>query len=100
MNCPRCDGLTARDYTIDQQAGSSSGIHGWRCVNCGMISDDFICENQLTTVALRMPQRQGLPRCPDRAEEMLSLRRCVPRQGKDEETGTFSFSGLAWSVPW
>ena len=80
MNCPRCGGLAISDYSIDLQAGPSSGFHGWRCVNCGMISDDVIRENQQTAPALRMSQRQGLPRCPDRAQ-MLSLRRCVPRSG-------------------
>lgn len=80
MNCPRCDGLAVSDYSSDLQAGPSSGFHGWRCVNCGMISDEVIRENQLTALALRKCQRQGLPRCPDRAE-MLSLRRCVPRSG-------------------
>jgi len=80
MNCPRCDGLAVSDYSIDQQAGLSYGFHGWRCVNCGMISDDVIHENQLTALALRKSQRQDLPRYPDRAQ-MLSLRRCVPRSG-------------------
>ena len=80
MNCPRCDGLAVSDYSIDLQAGPSSGFHGWRCVNCGMISDDVIRENQLMALAPRMSQRQGLPRYPDRAQ-MLSLRRYVPRSG-------------------
>jgi hypothetical protein len=80
MNCPRCDGLIVSDYSIDQQAGLSSGFPGWRCVNCGMISDDVIHKNQLAALALRKSQRQDLPRYPDRAQ-MLSLRRCVPRSG-------------------
>jgi hypothetical protein len=80
MNCPRCDGLAVSDYSIDLQAGPSSGFHVWRCVNCGMISDDVIRENQLTALALRKSQRRGLPRYPDRAQ-MLSLRRCVSRAG-------------------
>ena len=80
MNCPRCDGLAVSDYSIDQQAGPSSGFHGWWCINCGMISDDVIRENQLTTLALRKSQRHGLPRFPDRAQ-MLLLRRCVLRSG-------------------
>ena len=80
MNCPRCDGLAVSDYSIDLQAGSSSGFHGWRCVNCGMISDDVIRENQLAAPALKMSQRRGLSRYPDRAQ-MLSLRRCVSRSG-------------------
>lgn len=80
MNCPRCDGLAVSDYSIDQPAGPSSGFHGWRCVNCGMISDDVIHENQLTALALRKSQRQGRRRYPDRAQ-MLSFRRCVPRSG-------------------
>lgn len=80
MNCPRCDGLAVSDYSIDLPAGPSSGFHGWRCVNCGMISDDVIRENQLMASASRMSQRQRLPRYPDRAQ-MLPLRRCVPRSG-------------------
>ncbi|HEV8328569.1 MAG TPA: hypothetical protein VGQ08_13900 [Nitrospiraceae bacterium] len=55
MNCPRCEDLTVSDYSIDQQAGPCSGFHGWRCVNRGMISDDFIRENQLAALALRIP---------------------------------------------
>ena len=78
MNCPRCAGLVVSDYRIDQQVGPSSGFQGWRCVNCGMISDDVIRENQLTALALRKRQRQGLPRSPDRAQ-MLPLCCCVPR---------------------
>ena len=80
MNCPRCDGLAVSDYSIDLQAGPSSGFHGWRCVNCGMISDDVIRENQLMALDSRMSQRQALPRYPDRAQ-MLSLRRCGPQSG-------------------
>ena len=80
MNCPRCDGLAVSDYSIDLQAGPSSGFHGWRCVNCGMISDDVIRENQLMAMDSRMSQLQGLPRSPDRVQ-MLSLRRCGPRSG-------------------
>jgi Zn-finger protein len=73
MNCPRCNGLAVNDYSIDQQAGPSSGFHVWRCVNCGMISDDVIHENQLAALALRKHQRQRLPRSRERAQ-MLSLR--------------------------
>jgi hypothetical protein len=80
MNCPRCDGLAVSDYSIDLQAGPSSGFHGWRCVNCGMISDDVIRENQLMALDSRMSQLQGPPRYPDRVQ-MLSLRRCGPRSG-------------------
>ena len=80
MNCPRCDGLAVSDYSIDLEAGPLSGFHGWRCVNCGMIGDDVIRENQLTALAPRMSQRRLLPRHPARAQ-MLSLRRCVPRSG-------------------
>jgi len=80
MNCPRCAGLAVSDYSTDQQASLSSGFHGWRCVNCGMISDDVIRENQLTALALMKRRRQGLPRSPDRAQ-MLPLCRCVPRSG-------------------
>jgi hypothetical protein len=80
MNCPRCNGLAVSDYSIDQQAGPSSGFHGWRCVNCGMISDDVIHENQLTALTLKKSQRHSFPRSPDPVQ-MQSLRRCVPRSG-------------------
>jgi hypothetical protein len=60
MNCPRCEGLVVREHSTDLQAGSPSGFHWWRCVNCGMISDDVIRKNQLMPLALRMSQRQGL----------------------------------------
>ena len=46
MNCPRCDGLAVIDYSIDQQAGPSSGFHGWRCVNCGDCIDHDILANR------------------------------------------------------
>jgi hypothetical protein len=78
MNCPRCDGLAVSDYSIDQQAGPlSAGFHGWRCINCGMISDDVIHENQLTSLALRKsrgsvlslsfvePNKRDRPKKPD-----------------------------------
>jgi hypothetical protein len=80
MNCPRCDGLAVSDYSIDLQAGPSSGFHRWRSINCGMITDDVVRENHLTALAQRMSQRQGLLRYRDRVQ-MLSLRRCVPRSG-------------------
>jgi hypothetical protein len=60
MNFPRCDGLAVREYSSDLQAVSPSCFHGWRCLNCGMISDDVIRKNQLMPLALRMSQRQGL----------------------------------------
>ena len=60
MNCPRCDGFAVREYSSDLQAVSPFGFRGWRCVNGGMISDDLIRKNQLTPLALRVSQRQGL----------------------------------------
>ncbi len=46
MNCLRCNGLTVCDDSFAVQTGSSSDLHGWRCVNCGMIVDDVIKQNR------------------------------------------------------
>lgn len=46
MNCLRCNGLAVRDDSLSVQLGLSSDFHGWRCVNCGMVVDDVIRDNQ------------------------------------------------------
>ena len=46
MNCLRCNGLAVSDDSLAVQTGSSSDLHGWRCVNCGMIVDDVINQNR------------------------------------------------------
>jgi uncharacterized Zn finger protein len=46
MNCQRCNGLTVYDDSVVVQTGSSSNIHAWRCVNCGMIVDEVIQQNR------------------------------------------------------
>jgi hypothetical protein len=56
MNCLRCNGLTVSDDSIAVEIGSPSDFHGWRCVNCGMIVDDVIQNNQR---ALKRPRRSG-----------------------------------------
>lgn len=63
MNCLRCNGLAVSDDSFAIQTGSSSDFHGWRCVNCGMLVDDVIRNNQ------RVPQRPRRPRDPERGRE-------------------------------
>lgn len=63
MNCLRCNGLAVSDDSFAIQTGSSSDFHGWRCVNCGMLVDDVIRNNQ------RVPQRPTRPRAPERGRE-------------------------------
>jgi len=46
MNCQRCNGLAVIDDSFVVQTGSSSVVHAWRCVNCGMIVDEVIHRNQ------------------------------------------------------
>lgn len=46
MNCQRCNGLAVYDDSVVVQTGSSSEVHAWRCVNCGMIVDEVIHRNQ------------------------------------------------------
>lgn len=46
MNCQRCNGLAVYDDSFLVQTGSSSVVHAWRCVNCGMIVDEVIHRNQ------------------------------------------------------
>ena len=53
MNCLRCNGLVVNDDSFAVQTGSSSDFHGWRCVNCGMIVDDVICDNRRATSQTR-----------------------------------------------
>jgi C4-type Zn-finger protein len=74
MNCPRCDGLAVREYNIHLPVGSPFGIHEWRCVNCGMISDDVIRINQLTPPPLKVSRPQG-PRLDPRRAQLPLLRR-------------------------
>jgi hypothetical protein len=78
MNCVRCNGLAVRDDSISLHIGSPSKSHGWRCVNCGMISDDVIRHNQLSSPALRMSQRRGSRRYTGHAR-LESPLRCVYR---------------------
>jgi hypothetical protein len=74
MNCPRCEGLAVREYNIHLSVGSPFGIHEWRCVNCGMISDDVISINQRTLPPLNVSRPRG-PRQGPRRGQVLSLRR-------------------------
>lgn len=46
MNCQRCNGLAVYDDSFVVQTGSSSDVQAWRCVNCGMIVDEVIHQNQ------------------------------------------------------
>lgn len=46
MNCQRCNGLAVYDDSFVVCTGSSSEVHAWRCVNCGMIVDEVIHRNQ------------------------------------------------------
>jgi hypothetical protein len=74
MNCPRCDGLTVREYNIHLPVGSPFGFHEWRCVNCGMISDDVIRINRRTSPPLKVSRHYG-PRQGPRRGQVLSIRR-------------------------
>jgi hypothetical protein len=78
MNCVRCNGLAVRDDSISLHIGSPSKSHGWRCVNCGMISDDVIRHNQLSSPALGMSHPHGLRRHAGRPR-LESPLRCVSR---------------------
>lgn len=62
MNCQRCNGLTVNDDSIALQAGSSSDLHGWRCVNCGMIVDDVINRNRQLIFRQRVSSDSERPR--------------------------------------
>lgn len=62
MNCQRCNGLTVNDDSIALQAGSSSDLHGWRCVNCGMIVDDVINRNRQLILRQRVSSDSERPR--------------------------------------
>jgi hypothetical protein len=68
MNCPRCDGLAVREYNIHLPVGAPLGFYEWRCVNCGMISDDVIRNNQLTTPPIKITRPQGPRQYPRRAQ--------------------------------
>ncbi|MFO0702037.1 MAG: hypothetical protein U0236_22715 [Nitrospira sp.] len=46
MNCQRCNGFAVYDDSFFVQTGSSSAVHAWRCVNCGMMVDEVIHRNQ------------------------------------------------------
>ena len=62
MNCLRCNGLAVSDDSFAVQTGSSSDFHGWRCVNCGMVVDDVIRDNQRgTSGAKRLSYNESLP---------------------------------------
>jgi C4-type Zn-finger protein len=67
MNCPRCGGLAVREYNIHLPVGSPFGFQEWRCVNCGMISDDVISNNQRTPPPLKLSRPQGPRQYPQRA---------------------------------
>lgn len=54
MNCQRCNGFAVSDDSVVVETGSSSEVHAWRCVNCGMIVDEVIHRNQQV-----LPRRKG-----------------------------------------
>jgi len=68
MNCPRCDGLAVREYNIQRPVGYPFGICEWRCLNCGMVSDDIIRTNQAAPPAQKMSRPQGPRQLPRRAQ--------------------------------
>jgi hypothetical protein len=57
MTCLRCHGLAVCDDSIAVQSGWPANCQVWRCVNCGMITDDVIRRNQhaLPRPAARTP---------------------------------------------
>lgn len=47
MTCQRCDGLMVRERYDDLELGSAGyEISGWRCLNCGAITDPVIATNR------------------------------------------------------
>ena len=78
MNCLRCNGLAVSDDSISLEAGSPSKAHGWRCVNCGMISDNVIRHNQLTSQTPKTSQQRNFGRYTGHAR-LESPLRCSSR---------------------
>lgn len=47
MQCFRCNGLMLADRFLDAQGTSGfTWVEGWRCLNCGLISDPLIDQNR------------------------------------------------------
>jgi hypothetical protein len=78
MNCLRCNGFAVSDDSISLEVGPSSKSHGWRCVNCGMISDNIIRHNQMTPPTARMSKVPGHGRHTGLARQEPPLR-CASR---------------------
>jgi len=68
MNCPRCDGLAVCESNIQRPVGSPFGFYEWRCVNCGMISDDTIRTNRVAPPAQKISRPQGPRQSSGRAQ--------------------------------
>src|SRR5262245_25140616 len=53
MRCQRCQGCMISDHFMDLLTGSSElDFKGWRCLNCGEITDPVIVHNQQLVVSI------------------------------------------------
>jgi len=47
MRCQRCQGCMVRDFFLDvMNVSGEMDFNGWRCVNCGNITDPVIVQHR------------------------------------------------------
>lgn len=53
MQCMRCNGLMAEEEMNDYGESHSTCIMGWKCFNCGNLTDATIAENRKKPILSR-----------------------------------------------
>lgn len=65
MRCQRCQGHMISDYFLDFLSGSGeTEIKGWRCLNCGDITDPVIMRHHQSAASAPAKSRRrwwGVP---------------------------------------
>lgn len=62
MRCHRCQGLMVPEHFADSRIDTGEPrFDGWRCINCGVITDPVIAAQRRTS-AVAMPTTAGLRR--------------------------------------
>lgn len=63
MRCQRCEGWMISDHFMDlRNVSGEIDFKGWRCLNCGDITDPVIVRHQATIAPLKSRRRWwGVP---------------------------------------
>lgn len=66
MTCERCGGLViAASFTGGDDALTAWEYHGWKCMNCGHVTDPQFAKNRAAQTGSRTPYPAGRHRVPE-----------------------------------